>query len=67
MFSVIQLFGGCRLRFRVLMQYAGKRSGYVEREREGSTGPSRGEHRLTVHRAHASRSQEGLNFFWANR
>ena len=58
MFSVIQLSGGCRLRFRVPMQYSGNRSGYVEREREGSTGLSRGDHRLTVHRAHASRSQE---------
>jgi len=27
---------------------------FVECEREGSTGPSRGEHRLTVYRAHAS-------------
>ena len=29
-------------------------AGYVDREWEGSTGPSRGEHRLTVYRAHAS-------------
>ena len=36
------------------MRYAGNRAGYVEREGEGSTGPSRGEHRLTVYRAHAS-------------
>ena len=36
------------------MQYACNRAGYVYREGEGSTGPSRGEHRLTVYRAHAS-------------
>ena len=36
------------------MQCAGNRAGYVDREGEGSTGPSRGEHRLTVYRAHAS-------------
>ena len=36
------------------MQYACSRGGYVYREGEGSTGPSRGEHRLTVYRAHAS-------------
>ena len=63
MFSVIQLFGSRRLRFRVPMQYAGNRSGYVEREREGSTGPSRGEQRLTVHRAHASRGESARRIF----
>ena len=48
----------------------GNRSGYVEREREGSTGPSRGEHRLTVHRAHASRASIGLSKkcdFWTQK
>ena len=54
-FSVVQLFGGCRSRVRVPMQYACNRAGCVESEGEGSTGPSRGEHRLTVYRAHASR------------
>ena len=34
--------------FRVFRQDA------CTQEREGSTGPSRGEHRLTVYRAHAS-------------
>ena len=60
-FSVVQLFDGCRSRVRVLLQYACNRSGCVDRHGEGSTGPSRGEHRLTVYRAHASRVQEGLS------
>ena len=41
-------------RSRVHAQCTGSRAGYVFREGEGSTGPSRGEHRLTVYRAHAS-------------
>ena len=53
-FSVVRLFGGCRSTVRVPTQYACNRAGYVDREGEGSTGPSRGEHRLTVYRAHAS-------------
>ena len=36
------------------MQYACNRAECVDRDGEGSTGPSRGEHRLTVYRAHAS-------------
>jgi len=53
-FSVVQLFGGCRAGACFLMQYACYRAGSVDPEGEGSTGPSRGEHRLTVYRAHAS-------------
>ena len=53
-FSVVRLFGGCRSTVSVPTQCAGNRAGYVEREGEGSTGPSRGKHRLTVYRAHAS-------------
>ena len=53
-FSVVQLFDGCRSRVRVPVQYACNRAGCVDRDGEGSTGPSRGEHRLTVYRAHAS-------------
>ena len=53
-FSVVKLFNGLRSRVRVLMPYVLNRAGYVDREGEGSTGPSRGEHRLTVYRAHAS-------------
>ena len=60
-FSVLQLFGGCRSRVRVPTQYAWNRAGCVECEGEGSTGPSRGEQRLTVYRAHASRDQEGVS------
>ena len=45
------------------MRYAGYRAGYVEREGEGSTGPSRGEHRLTVYRAYASRATTWLRIF----
>ena len=41
------------------MQYACYRAGSVDREGEGSTGPSRGGHRLTVYRAHASLIQFG--------
>ena len=54
LFSVVQLFDGCRSRVRVTVQYACNRAGCVDRDGEGSTGPSRGEHRLTVYRAHAS-------------
>ena len=54
LFSVVQLFDGCRSRVRVPVQYACNRAGCVDRDGEGSTGPSRGEHRLTVYRAHAS-------------
>ena len=62
-FSVVRLLGGCRSRVRVPMQYACNRAGSVFREGEGSTGPSRGEHRLTVYRAHASRDfHEQLTF-----
>ena len=53
-FSVVQLFDGCRSRVRVPVQCACNRAGCVDRDGEGSTGPSRGEHRLTVYRAHAS-------------
>ena len=60
-FSVVRLFGGCRSTVRFPTQYACNRAGYVDREGEGSTGPSRGEHRLTVYRAHASWDQEGLS------
>ena len=41
-------------RIRVHAKCSCSRAGYVYREGEGSTGPSRGEHRLTVYRAHAS-------------
>ena len=54
LFSVVQLFDGCRSRVRVPVKYACNRAGFVDRDGEGSTGPSRGEHRLTVYRAHAS-------------
>ena len=54
LFSVVQLFDGCRSSVRVPVQYACNRAGCVDRDGEGSTGPSRGEHRLTVYRAHAS-------------
>ena len=60
-FSVVKLFNGLRSRIRVLMPYVLNRAGYVYREGEGSTGPSRGEHRLTVYRAHASRASIGLS------
>jgi len=53
-FLVVQLFGGCRSTVRVPTQYACNRAGYVDRGGEGSTGPSRGEHRSTVYRAHVS-------------
>ena len=53
-FSVVQLFDGGRSRVRVPVQYACNRAGCVDRDGEGSTGPSRGEHRLTVYRAHTS-------------
>ena len=59
LFLVVQLFNGCRWRVRVLVQYACNRAGCVDRDGEGSTGPSRGEHRLTVYRAHASLIQIG--------
>ena len=54
LFSVVQLFDGCRSRVRVPVQYACNRAGCVDRDGEGSTGPSRGGHRLTVYRAHAN-------------
>ena len=60
-FSVVQLFCGCRSRVRVPMQYAFTRAGYVYRGGGGSTGPSCGEHRLTVYLAHASWDQMGLS------
>ena len=56
-FSVVQLFCGCRSRIRVPMQYACTRAGCVYPDGEGSTGPSRGKHWLTVYRAHASCSE----------
>ena len=59
LFSVVQLFDGCRSRVRVPVQYACNRAGCVDRDGEGSTGPSRGEHRLTVYRAHASLGEVG--------
>ena len=66
---IVQLFDGCRSRVLVRMRYAGNRAGYVAREGEGSTGPSRGKHRLTVYRAHTSwpplPQNEISRFFWA--
>ena len=41
------------------MQHAYNRAGSMDRDGEGSTGPSRGEHRLTVYRAHASEDISG--------
>ena len=52
-FLVVQLFDGCSPKVRIPMRCACNRAGFVKREGEGSTGPSRGEHRLTVYRAHA--------------
>ena len=51
-FSVVDMLRKCRLKVRVSTQYAGKRAGCVYSERDGSTGFSRGKHRLTVYRAH---------------
>ena len=59
--AVVQLFGCCRSRSHKAMSCACNRAGYVHREREGSTGPSRGEHRLTVYRAHASLNSNGVS------
>ena len=61
-FSVVQLFDGCRPRVSVSVQCACNRAGCVDRDGEGSTGPSRGEHRLTVYRAHTSASQKNRIF-----
>ena len=61
-FSVVELSCGCRSRIRVPVQYACNRAGYVTHEGEGSTGPSRGERRLTVYRAHASGGRVKLDF-----
>ena len=63
LFSVVQLFDGCRSRFRVPVQYACNRAGCVDRDGEGSTGPSRGEHRMPVYRPHASGAMTILSFF----
>ena len=54
LFSIGQLFDGSRSRVRVPVQHACNRAGCVDRDGEGSTGPTRGEHRLTIYRAHAS-------------
>ena len=54
LFSVVQLFDGCPPRVSVSVLCACNRAECVDRDGEGSTGPSRGEHRLTVYRAHAS-------------
>ena len=54
---------GCRSRVSVCVQYAGNRAECVDRDGEGSTGPSRGEHRLTVYRAHASMTSNLAQIF----
>ena len=53
-FLGVQLIRGCGSRNCAPMQYSCIQAGYAYPYGEGSTGPSRGKHWLTVYRAHAS-------------
>ena len=59
--SAVAHQSGCGLATRFRQELGKEYLFEYTRGREGSTGPSRGEHRLTVYRAHASRAEEGLS------